>query len=314
MVSGVVRDVSAGQPLPGANIFAVGTTSGTTSDAGGRFSLQIPPGATTLMISFIGFESIEVPIRARFVDVFLAEGGVGLEEVVVTAATPSEMDDYYSLSAPAADAIGVESVQYPTVIHYEVDERLTVPPDGKSRTVELRRVTMDAVFNHVVVPKRSLVTFLTASIPDWAGYDLEPSVAAMFVGNVFVGDTYLFTGVTSDTLTLPLGPDPGITVRREKTREFTRTRFLGSKRHVSLGFRISVRNNKTEVATVEVQDQVPISVNKQIEVDIGSTDGAAYDEETGFLEWTLEVPPGTTRTVEFDYTVKYPKGMNLVLE
>ena len=136
----------------------------------------------------------------------------------------------------------------------------------------------------------------------------------MFIGNVYVGDTHLSTDVTTDTLVVPLGPDPGITANREKKRDFSKVRFLGSKRSVSLGFRISVRNSKSSAATIIVRDQVPVSTDRSIEVDLGSIDGASFDAETGFLEWTLEVQPGSTRSVEFDYTVKFPRDMNLVLE
>ena len=203
----------------------------------------------------------------------------------------SDMEDM------VAEAPLVESIEYPTVIEYSVENRLSVPADGKVRTVELRQIDIDA-----------------ATIPDWATYDLESSRAAMFIGNVYVGDTHLSTDVTTDTLVVPLGPDPGITANREKKRDFSKVRFLGSKRSVSLGFRISVRNSKSSAATIIVRDQVPVSTDRSIEVDLGSIDGASFDAETGFLEWTLEVQPGSTRSVEFDYTVKFPRDMNLVLE
>ena len=51
-VSGVVTD-SAGEPIPGANVVQKGTTNGTVTDVGGKYTLDVPNNAT-LVISFIG--------------------------------------------------------------------------------------------------------------------------------------------------------------------------------------------------------------------------------------------------------------------
>ena len=48
--------------LPGATILVKGTTTGATSDADGKFTLQVPANTTTLMESFIGMQTQEVPI------------------------------------------------------------------------------------------------------------------------------------------------------------------------------------------------------------------------------------------------------------
>jgi outer membrane cobalamin receptor len=63
-----------------------GTTLGTLTDAGGRYSLSVPQGMNTLVFSFIGMKTQEVPIQGRTrIDVILVPDLVGLDEVVVTA-------------------------------------------------------------------------------------------------------------------------------------------------------------------------------------------------------------------------------------
>lgn len=81
-VSGTVVD-SEGLPLPGANVLEKGTTNGTQTDFDGNFTLEVAEGAT-LVISYIGFETQEVPVDGRStVDVTLAEDSAQLDEVVV---------------------------------------------------------------------------------------------------------------------------------------------------------------------------------------------------------------------------------------
>lgn len=82
-VTGKVTD-DAGEGLPGVNVVIKGTTTGATTDLDGNFRLSVEDG-TTLVFSFVGFETQEVEVGNRTaVDITL--GGVTeLQEVVVTA-------------------------------------------------------------------------------------------------------------------------------------------------------------------------------------------------------------------------------------
>lgn len=73
-----------GSALPGVNIVAKGTTIGTITDADGNYRLSIPPGAGTLIFSFIGYVNQEVSIDSRSsIDVRLLADVTELSEVVV---------------------------------------------------------------------------------------------------------------------------------------------------------------------------------------------------------------------------------------
>jgi TonB-linked SusC/RagA family outer membrane protein len=81
-VRGKVIDVS-GQPIPGVTVSVPGTTTGTATDLDGNYSLSVPEGST-LVFSFIGFESQSIAIGDRSViDVTLVEDMANLDEIVV---------------------------------------------------------------------------------------------------------------------------------------------------------------------------------------------------------------------------------------
>jgi TonB-dependent starch-binding outer membrane protein SusC len=83
-VSGTIVD-ETGQPTPGVNILEKGTASGTSSDADGKYSMNVTNGNATLVFSFIGYKTQEVAVGNRsVVDVALAPDITSLEEVVVT--------------------------------------------------------------------------------------------------------------------------------------------------------------------------------------------------------------------------------------
>src|SRR5690606_21585429 len=81
-VSGTVRDEN-GEPIPGVTVSVQGTGIGTATDVEGRYSLSVPEGST-LIFSFIGFESQNIAVGERSViDVVLSEDMASLDEVVV---------------------------------------------------------------------------------------------------------------------------------------------------------------------------------------------------------------------------------------
>ncbi len=85
VISGRITD-SKGNPVPGANVTLKGTTTGTIADSDGKYSISVTDPNSTLVFSFIGFTSQEIPLAGRSsVDVVLAEETTVLNEVVVTA-------------------------------------------------------------------------------------------------------------------------------------------------------------------------------------------------------------------------------------
>lgn len=82
-ISGSVRDEN-NQPLPGASVVEKGTTNGTTTDANGRYTLNVGNDNAVIVFSFIGYTSQEVQVAGRTViEVSLSPGMQSLDEVVV---------------------------------------------------------------------------------------------------------------------------------------------------------------------------------------------------------------------------------------
>ncbi len=87
VITGTITSAVEGEgPIPGVTVQVKGTTIGALTDANGRYSINVPVNATTLVFSYIGMKSIEVEIAGRSViDGVLESDLVGLDEVVVTA-------------------------------------------------------------------------------------------------------------------------------------------------------------------------------------------------------------------------------------
>jgi TonB-dependent starch-binding outer membrane protein SusC len=83
-----------GTPLVGVTIVVKGSTLGTLSDASGRYSLLNVPKNATLVFSFVGMTTQEIPLEGRMViDIVLKEVSIGLDEVVVIGYGTSKKRD-----------------------------------------------------------------------------------------------------------------------------------------------------------------------------------------------------------------------------
>jgi TonB-linked SusC/RagA family outer membrane protein len=85
-ISGKVTSSEDGLGISGVTVVVKGTTTGTATGIDGVFTLTIPANATTLVFSFIGMNTLEVPIGTQTVfNITLTPGVLALQDVVVTA-------------------------------------------------------------------------------------------------------------------------------------------------------------------------------------------------------------------------------------
>ena len=97
-VSGTVTNAD-GNPIVGATVVVDGTTTGTTTGAGGRFTLAVPADGT-LQVSFIGYQTQSVPVNGRTsVEIRLSEDTKAIDEVLVVAYGTAKKESFTGSAA-----------------------------------------------------------------------------------------------------------------------------------------------------------------------------------------------------------------------
>lgn len=81
-VTGVVKDATTGEVLPGVSIIIKGTTLGTETDFDGLYSIKVDKGAT-LVFNYLGYQKKEVVVNESTINVSLSESAETLDEIVV---------------------------------------------------------------------------------------------------------------------------------------------------------------------------------------------------------------------------------------
>src|SRR5699024_11389206 len=83
-ISGTVAGAQSGETLPGVNILVKGTSTGASTDSQGNFELTVENLQDTLVVSYIGYQTKEVPIAGRSeINIQLTPGAIMGEEMVV---------------------------------------------------------------------------------------------------------------------------------------------------------------------------------------------------------------------------------------
>lgn len=200
-----------------------------------------------------------------------------------------------------------------TTIEYVISLPYSIPADGKEYTVDIQEYTLPAVYEYQCVPKIERDAFLIARITGWEQYNLLPGQSNLFAEGKFIGNSYIDPASVKDTLDISLGRDKSITVNRELLKDFSSEKLIGSNKSIVRTYETSIRNRKNAPITIILEDQIPLSNQKDIVVEFDSkkSDGAEYNETNGMLRWKLTIQPGATVKVKYSYTVKHPKDMLL---
>ncbi len=389
-VVGTISDES-GQPLPGVNVVIKGTSSGTTTDFDGNYSLDIPYGQE-LIFSYLGMVPQELPIYSSIMNVAMEEDATHLDEVVVTALGVSKKEEslgYAVSSVPVEElqgrAAGVSirgtsslsgsmvssRVQYqqPTPLYivdgipvanfsegdldeneiqdieilkgpnasimygnlgndgvvlittkkshikegatktaFEIKKNYSIKSNGDITAIEINTFKMPAIYEYYAAPIINENVFLTASFKDWEQHQLLPGEANIYFEGTYAGKTVLDPYTTKKEMVLSLGIDNNITVSRQQDRNFKSKSFTGSNRILDRTYILEVKNNKNVAISLTLMDRIPISQDKEIKVDDVVTNNASYDDQKGLLTWNLALAPQESKTEDFSFQVKYPRG------
>jgi uncharacterized protein (TIGR02231 family) len=219
-------------------------------------------------------------------------------------------------AAPPADLANTADFtqvsDQPTSVNFEISTPYTILSNNRPQVVAIQTGDLPATYRYTATPKVDSDAFLIATLSGWEKLNLLNGNARTYFEGTYVGESRVDLKQAADTLTLGLGRDKKIIVKREKTQDFSSRKGLSSAVRDSYSYKISVRNTKTEPVNLTVYDQIPVSTDNRIEVELNDSAGAERNVETGRLTWNLSLKPGESRDLSFRYTIKYPKGKQLV--
>ncbi|MBK7311004.1 MAG: DUF4139 domain-containing protein [Sphingobacteriaceae bacterium] len=197
---------------------------------------------------------------------------------------------------------------------FDIKQSYSIPSDAKPYLIDVTSYNLNASYQYYSVPKVEKEAFMLARIAGWEDLDLIEGQANVYLAGTYVGQSYINTRSVADTLDLSFGRDKKIQVTRTKLKENNSEQTAGTTKKVTYTYEIIVKNNHKAPIQIEVEDQLPISQNSEIIVDVKEISKADRNEATGQLKWKLSLAPDETKKILLSFSIKYPKAKAVELK
>jgi uncharacterized protein (TIGR02231 family) len=213
-----------------------------------------------------------------------------------------------SLQADAAQAAApmeeaALQVESTTISHLiGAAKNIHLPGDGTPSTVQLQQQLLTAEFKRITVPKYSQQVYLRAECTLHGDVPLVPGPYSAFVDGVFSGRGDVERIEPEQMITLDLGIDEGIKAKRKELKVFHEKTLTGKDR-TTYAYVITIENTRNIQSKVIVKDQIPISQDEGITVDLIKADPQAKPDQEGILVWTIDLGPRKKEQAEFSFSV-----------
>jgi len=200
-------------------------------------------------------------------------------------------------------------------IVYDIAIPYTILSNGKDLNIDLVNQDVIATFKYYSVPKLDMETYLVCDIADWQKLNLLSGKANVTYDGTYIGDTYIDASSTQENMSLTLGSDKRVPVKREKLTDYSSTKIIGNDVKQEIAYQLTVRNNQNAPVTMTLKEQYPISTQNEIKVDLlkETTTWSSNNTDTGVITWEIELQPGEQKIFKIAYSVKYPKGKTINL-
>jgi len=227
------------------------------------------------------------------------------------------LDDAKNKNLEDKAALGAD--QFTTVVHqliaaeFKIDLPYSIKSNNEKNLVLIKNSDLNTTFKYYSVPKVDPGVYLVAQMTKLDELQLVPASANIFFDGSYIGETYLDPTSMDDTLNLSLGKDPNIVVKRTLLKQKSKDKVVQDKRERTFSYQIEVQNNKSSAIQLIIQDQVPMTTNNDITIELLEKDFARELPGNGILEWEYKLKPGENKKLEFSYKVKHPKDQQVDL-
>ncbi|WP_439375690.1 mucoidy inhibitor MuiA family protein [Bradyrhizobium sp. DASA03120] len=185
----------------------------------------------------------------------------------------------------------------------------------------LRIAAMDVPVDLAVraAPVLDPTAFLEASFKQTDNTTLLPGKVAIHRDGVFVGRGKISASAKDDIVRLGFGADDKVKIERAvlKRNEGSAGLLVTTSKTDERSFKTTIRNGHDFPIKVAIEDQLPVSENEDIVVEMlpSTTAPTASNirDKRGVLEWSFDARPGEARDINFAWRVRWPKDKGMVI-
>ena len=256
-----------------------------------------------LMPSYVDYRT-EEPVASARAEFAPAPPASALNEPVQSKEEPVQSDEAQA-----------EVQKSGLSVSYRVGLPVTIPADGQAHRASVTVLNLAGSPEYVTTPKLDSAVFLKVHLVNTSDAQLLPGQVSVFRDGEFTGALTVNLVPSGSDFDLYAGRDDSIKVeRKELVSKRSETGLLNRREVEDRRYQISLQNFRSGPIKLAVNDQLPVSKNADIAVNQGafSDKPTVIDKDTGKLSWDIDLQPKVKKVIEFNYSIEWPKGKEIV--
>ncbi|HEX7922739.1 MAG TPA: mucoidy inhibitor MuiA family protein [Bradyrhizobium sp.] len=202
---------------------------------------------------------------------------------------------------------------------FKIPGRVSVAANEGTKSLRISTATIAPDLAIRAVPVIDPTAFLEASFVQADDAPLLPGQVSIYRDGIFVGRSRMATAAKDETVRLGFGADDKVKIERTvvKRNEGSAGLIVTTSKTDERAFKTTVRNGHDFPIKVAMQDQLPVSENDDIVVEMlpSSTPATTTNlrDKRGVLEWAFEAKAGEVRDINFAWRMRWPKDKGVVM-
>ncbi len=222
------------------------------------------------------------------------------------AATSAGVFDAAQDRADGAESwAGVQRNNQFFAANYRLDAPLSLQHSEHKR-LRIEQRELPAHYEHYLAPRQGQEVLLLARLPLSDSLPQLPGQTQIYFENSLVNSLWLEFSADNDTLDLPLGVDKALVVKFNAAPVLADKKRFGNTAIKNYGYELEVKNNRNQAVNLVVQDQLPITAQKEIEITDVTLQGATLDKYKGIFTLNCVIPAGGTNNWKYGWQIRYP--------
>jgi uncharacterized protein (TIGR02231 family) len=202
---------------------------------------------------------------------------------------------------------------------FKAPGRVTLASDGARKSFVLGRLAAQPTIAVKTAPGLDPTAYVEAHFVDAEDAPILPGDAALLRDGVYLGQSRIGFVAPGDGVDLGFGGDDKIKVRRAPVnRKENDPTWYNQTKIETREFVTSVENLHAFPIKVEVIDQMPVSENTAISVELSPATTPPTEKQVGdkrgVMSWTLDLKAGESKEVRFAYRLKWPADRDLMID
>ncbi|WP_170937095.1 MULTISPECIES: mucoidy inhibitor MuiA family protein [Rhodomicrobium] len=201
---------------------------------------------------------------------------------------------------------------------FNLQQRVTVKSGVGEKKLLISADELKPLLYVLAVPKLDAKAYLHAKFTHDGVAPLLPGAVSLYRDGVYIGQGHLPLTMRGEEKELGFGPDDAVTVGRvELARAKGESGIISSSATDEQHFRISVKNLHDWAMPVTVIDQMPVSEDEQIAVELlpMTTEPSErnFDDKLGVLAWNFELAAQGEKEIALSYEIKWPARREVIV-